>query len=101
MIFGMKNKKYDEVQSRREFFKKAAKSSLPILGAIVLANIPLASKSSNINVESSCYCYGCVGGCNDSCYAYCTGECRYTCVGDCNRSCLKSCYGGCYGSAYY
>ncbi len=31
-------KKNEKLQSRREFFKKAAKGALPILGAIVLAN---------------------------------------------------------------
>ena len=36
----MENKKKDELQNRREFFKKAAKGALPILGAIVLANVP-------------------------------------------------------------
>lgn len=36
----MENKKKDELQNRREFFKKAAKGALPILGAIVLANMP-------------------------------------------------------------
>ena len=36
----MENKKKDELQNRREFFKRAAKGALPILGAIVLANVP-------------------------------------------------------------
>ena len=35
-----KNEKNEELQNRREFFKKAAKSALPILGAIVLAGSP-------------------------------------------------------------
>ena len=35
-----KNEKNEELQSRREFFKKVAKGALPILGAIVLANAP-------------------------------------------------------------
>ena len=34
------NKKNEELQTRREFFKKAAKGALPILGAIVLAGTP-------------------------------------------------------------
>ena len=36
-----KNERNEELQSRREFFKKAAKGALPILGAMVLANAPL------------------------------------------------------------
>lgn len=34
----VKNEKNEELQSRREFFKKAAKGALPILGAVVLAS---------------------------------------------------------------
>lgn len=96
----MENKK-DKVQSRREFFKKVAKSSLPFLGAIILANIPLVSKPSNINVESSCYCYGCVGTCDGGCYANCYESCRYNCLQSCKGSCRQTCYGGCFGNAYY
>ena len=36
----VKNEKNEELQSRREFFKKAAKGALPILGAVVLASAP-------------------------------------------------------------
>ena len=35
-----KNEKKEELQSRREFFKKAAKGALPILGAILLSGAP-------------------------------------------------------------
>ena len=56
-----KRKKNEELQSRREFFKKAAKSALPILGAIVLAGAPLISKA-----EQPMGCnYGCSGACSD------------------------------------
>lgn len=37
----MKKEKNDELQPRRQFFKKATKGVLPILGAIDLANIPI------------------------------------------------------------
>ena len=40
-----KNEKNEELQNRREFFKKAAKSALPILGAIVLAGAPQILKA--------------------------------------------------------
>ena len=33
-------KRNEELQSRRDFFKKAAKGVLPILGAVVLAGVP-------------------------------------------------------------
>ena len=35
-----KNEKNEELQSRREFFKKAAKGALPILAAVALAGTP-------------------------------------------------------------
>ena len=41
-----KKKRNEEIQSRREFFKNAAKGTLPILGAIILSNIPIAAKAS-------------------------------------------------------
>lgn len=36
----MKNKRNDEIQSRREFFKKAAIGVLPIVGSIFLMGAP-------------------------------------------------------------
>ena len=41
----MKKNKNEELQSRREFFKKAAKGALPILGAIILASNPVLAKA--------------------------------------------------------
>jgi hypothetical protein len=37
----------EELQSRRDFFKKAAQKALPILGAVVLASTPLLSHAAN------------------------------------------------------
>lgn len=34
----MKKQQNEELQSRREFFKKAAKGALPILGSIVIVH---------------------------------------------------------------
>ena len=31
----------EELQSRREFFKKAAKAALPVVGAVVLSSLPI------------------------------------------------------------
>lgn len=36
----MEKNKNEELQSRRDFFKKAAKGVLPILGAVVLSGAP-------------------------------------------------------------
>ena len=71
----MQNKN-EELQSRREFFKKAAKGALPILGAIVLANAPLASHASQ---TMSCD-YTCKVSCAD-----CTGTCKALCMNSCHK----------------
>ena len=42
-----KNQK-EEIQSRREFFKNAAKGVLPILGAMLLAGSPAIVKAASI-----------------------------------------------------
>lgn len=104
----MKSKKNEELKSRREFFKKAAKSALPILGAVVLSSTPLISKAAE-----STYCnYGCsygCEGCSDSCYGSCkgscnsscvTGNCSYTCSGGCDTSCSGACKISCRGWNY-
>lgn len=39
-----KMKKNEELKSRRDFFKKAAKGILPILGTVILSSIPSVAK---------------------------------------------------------
>ena len=86
-----KNKNNEELQSRREFFKNAAKGALPILGAIMLANSPIIARSTvreSLNCESSCEssCSGrCQGGCSGSCSGACTG-CKGSCSGSCTAT---------------
>ena len=85
-----KNKKNEELQSRREFFKKAAKGALPILGAIVLANMP---KIAEAETAGSCTCgAGCRGGCSTSCMH----ECKTTCKAGCYHGCYGTCQNKCY-----
>ena len=92
------NKKNEELQSRREFFKKAAKGALPILGAIVLAGAP-----GILNATESAPM-----GCSNGCYTSCANTCKGTCVGGCNsrcsgcgtacgHGCATGCSGGCTG----
>ena len=50
----VKNEKNEELQSRREFFKKAAKGALPILGAVVLASAPGLANAAESAVEMGC-----------------------------------------------
>ena len=84
-----KNKKNEELQSRREFFKKAAKGALPILGAIVLGSTPLLSHAAQ-EIPS-----GCNSGCSSGCYRACSGSCKGTCIGGCKIECRGHCQYNC------
>ena len=90
----MENKKKDELQNRREFFKKAAKGALPILGAIVLANVPSVLKATD--AEPMGCRFGCMGSCYESCAGTCAGTCSNVCSRLCN-GCEHSCTGTCKG----
>lgn len=112
-VMEKKNRK-EELQSRREFFKKAAKGALPILGAIVLSGAPGIAKavSHESYVETgcdwgcsqSCY-YGCDGSCKgfcrQSCYSACRDSCDSSCRGTCSNSCQGSCSNGCRGGSNF
>lgn len=89
-----KKEKNEELQSRREFFKKAAKGALPILGAVLLAQVPEVVKAA----ESSMGCskYGC-GTCTGTCSGNCSGSCKTTCSGSCDGSCKYGCQSTCKG----
>lgn len=89
----MKENKNEELQSRRSFFKNAAKAALPIIGAIALANMPAIAKASN---SSSTSCSYCGGGCK-GCAGTCVGTCRDACTG-CSGLCQGTCKGMCYNS---
>ena len=86
----MKNS--SKLKSRRDFFKKAAKSALPIIGAIVLASSPLASQATETIMDCNGNCSGsCDGGCYGSCSGNCKNTCGHTCKGTCEGNCSKSC----------
>lgn len=85
----MKKQQNEELQSRREFFKKAAKGALPILGAIALANAPVIAKAAEETPM------GCEWGCSGSCRYSCENTCRSTCENTCNALCDNSCKGYC------
>ena len=58
-----KHNKKEETQSRRKFFKSAAKKSLPILGVIALSATPFRLSA----VQSSdCASNSCTNGCKGS-----------------------------------
>ena len=92
-------KKNDELQSRREFFKKAAKGARPIIAAAVMASAPAVVKAANTPMGCYSGCsYGCEG-CSDSCYGSCKGGCNASCIqGNCAYVCTGSCKGSCSGS---
>lgn len=99
-----KKNKQEELQTRREFFKKAAKGVLPVLGAIALANVPLLSHAMEEgktpeDCSGSCS-YGCGRSCSTSCSSSCSGSCSGGCKGGCYQSCSGSCSGSCRGYSY-
>lgn len=83
-----KNKQNEELQSRREFFKSAAKSVLPILGAVVLASNPVIAKAAETSM-------GCNNSCSRGCASYCTGRCQTTCNTSCKNHCRDNCGATC------
>ncbi len=99
----MKQNKNEELQSRRQFFKKAAKATLPILGAIVATNLPFISRAATNHeseTENSCS-WGCSGGCSGSCGRVCSYGCTNSCAGSCSGACKGYCQGSCKGSCAY
>lgn len=78
------NKKNENLQSRREFFKKAAKRTLPIIGSLLLVSIPNVVKAISPN--------GCNHSCSNSCMAHCKGGCTEDgCKGCCSGTCSGTC----------
>lgn len=86
----MQNKnENEELQSRREFFKKAAKAALPVIGAVVVASMPIEKASGQ-----NCFCgWNCTGTCSGSCHYTCEEGCKNTCEGQCRGTCI-------YGNMY-
>lgn len=107
--FMSNSKKNEELQSRREFFKQAAKAALPVVGAAIMASVPFV-KSEAANSCSSCG-GGCSKGCTTSCGTNCAGRaagygprslcetCKTACTG-CTGGCSGACKGTCYTSSY-
>lgn len=77
--------KNEEIQTRREFFKKAARATLPVLGAVVLSSLPFQQ------VEA----HDCGSSCSSTCYRGCQYGCGYNCNGLCRDNCTRTCYNTC------
>lgn len=73
----------EELQSRREFFKKAAKAALPVVGAVVLGSLPINLQATETEATG---CDGCWSGCWGGCQGGCKGSCSYSCKGSCSGS---------------
>jgi len=90
------NNKNEEFLSRREFFKKAAKSALPFLAAIALADIPQIMKAASPSTGCRDFCSsGCGSGCADKCKGKCKAYCKDNCVNFCSDKCKGGCKGSC------
>ena len=90
-----KKERNEEIQSRREFFKNAAKGALPILGAVILASNPIVAKATETTVS------GCGMSCKGKCSGSCTGGCRICCEGTCKDTCSRECVHNCKGTCYW
>lgn len=93
------NNKENELLSRRSFFRKVSQSMLPVVGAIILSNLPV---SSNALTKESYDCNGqcaaiCGGQCSTGCGTGCTGTCEGSCKTSCNEGCATYCNGTCNG----
>ena len=116
----MQNKnENEELQSRREFFKKAAKAALPVIGAVVVGNLPVMGARTTFQAACSdgtcrALCFGCSGTCQNSCSGTCDGSnsagnpnsdchngCSRSCAGGCSGTCYRTCSGTCSGYSYY
>ncbi len=84
----------EELQSRREFFKKAAKAALPVVGAVVLSSLPI------VKSEAATDCQACQNLCGIGCAHSCEGGCKTSCYGRCYNTCHGTCSGGCAAQAY-
>lgn len=113
-----KDKKQEEIMSRRKFFRRAAGMVAP---AIALAVLPQLLTSCEIDEPysgefgvngngggSSTGCDTCKGTCVGGCYQNCTtscgrsnctgtciGGCDYSCEGECKRTCGSACSTSC------
>ncbi len=88
-----------KIQSRRQFFKNAAKKALPVIGAITMVNMPIISNAVTRESYSQMDCnYGCSGGCSGYCSGGCSGGCRGGCSG-CSGGCSGGCSSSCRGAS--
>ena len=80
----------NSLQSRRSFFKNAAKSALPIISIAIAAHIPAIGVASTGCEQCRDVCTGCQFGCGqNNCGRYCKAACQTNCEYKCDRGCEK------------
>lgn len=84
-----------KIQSRREFFKNAAKRGLSILGTMMLASTPATTQAKETPMGCNTNCQL---ACAVNCFSGCRGKCADNCAKSCSKSCLYGCKGGCKNS---
>ena len=84
------------IQSRRDFFKNAAKRILPILASITtIASIPVKTLAKpHFGCGWSCL-YSCAGSCLNLCPMSCVNQCAIMCGNGCSGGCQDTCSQGC------
>lgn len=98
----MDNQKINELQTRREFFKKAAKGALPIIAGVSLSSCEVFMSSLSYHLANSGSggaSYGSDSGSGGGCGYTCSGGCSGGCDGSCQWGCETTCKGGCTGSS--
>lgn len=78
-------KRQEGLHSRRDFFRMVGKTALPMLGAVVLSNLPILNASAHESKLET--------GCDYNCWSSCRGGCRYGCRYGCKIGCKTSCSG--------
>ena len=93
----------DNLQTRRQFFKKAVHHTLPILGTLLLGPTLFGcekddeddDRDSSDNNVRSCTEYNCTQQCSGTCRYTCLGGCKGTSGGGCKGMCLGACDASC------
>lgn len=95
----MNNKnKHKELLTRREFFRKAAKGTLPFIAAMTLPSF-LSSCGGGNDDPINTGCDGCSGSCEAVCQESCSAGCKESCTNsnansscsDCSATCESGC----------
>lgn len=86
-----KQKQYDDIQTRREFFKNASKKVLPLFAVSIIGSSLFTSCVDDL-YGGSMGCGGCGNTCSGSCKTDCSGNCDAGCKGDCYTGCTDACW---------